>query len=284
MSLYENHRGAFRCTKGTRLEYFAHRHREIEVVLMLDGYSTAIVDGISYRIEKGDALVIFPNHLHKFISTAKEEYILLLIPAGIYNDYSESIDGKRPLSPLIKAGAQNDTLLTLARICMESTDVYAYQCRKFLIGAIFGTMLHDIVLTKAFTNDSALERILDYCEMHYTEKITLEEISGHLFLSKYYISHLFGDQLGISLTNYINSLRIEEAVKLLTTTEIPITDIGFAVGFSSIRTFNRVFVDRIGVSPKQYKQNQQNVPGSYTEKMKRHKQSEREIADKKYKS
>jgi AraC-like DNA-binding protein len=252
----------FRCTQGTRLEYFAHRHREIELIIMLNGFSTAIVDGVSYHIEKGDALIIFPNHLHKFISTVEEDYILLLIPSNIYNDYGKSIDGKRPVSPLIKNGAQNDTLITLAKICMESKNLYAYQCRKFLIGAILGVILNDVELVSAHTNDNALNRILDYCEEHYKENITLEQISIHMFLSKYYISHLFSDQLGVSLTHYINSLRIEETVKLLTTTEIPITDICFSVGFSSIRTFNRVFFDRIGTSPKEYRKNQHKTPGS----------------------
>jgi len=236
---------------------------------MLDGSSTAIIDGKSYTINKGDALIVFPNHLHKFISTTVENYILLLIPASIYNDYSEFLDGHRPISPLIKGGAENNTLLSLASICMESKDIYAYQCRKFLIGAMLGMILENTPLTKALTNDSAMERILDYCERHYTEKVSLDTISSSLFLSKYYISHLFGDQLGINFTGYINSLRIEEAVKLLTTTEISVTDICFIVGFSSIRTFNRVFNDRIGVSPKEYRESQQNIPGSYTEKMKR---------------
>ena len=269
MSIYENHRNSFRCTRGTRLEYFAHRHREIEIVLMLDGCSTAIIDGTEYTIEKGDALIVFPNHLHKFISTTDEDYILLLVPSNIYNDYSESLDGHRPLSPIIKGAATNETVITLAQICMASTDTYAYQCRRFLIGAILGMILKDVELTSAITNDNAIDRILDYCEKHYTEKNSLEEMSRQLFLSKFYISRLFGEQLGISLTSYINSLRIESAVKLLLTTEMPVTDICFTVGFSSIRTFNRVFSDRIGIPPKEYRDSQKNVPGSYTEKMKR---------------
>ena len=274
MSVYENHRNAYRCTKGNRLEYFEHRHREIELVLMLDGRSTAVVNGRSFSVEKGDALIVFPNHLHKYISTSEENYILLLIPANIYNDYSESIDGYRPVSPLIKGGAENETLLTLARICMDATDIYAYQCRKFLIGAILGTMLRDVKLIKAHTNDSALEHVLEFCEEHYRDRITLGTVAEKLFLSKYYISHLLSDQLGISFTNYIKSLRIEESIKLLTTTEMSITDICFLVGFSSIRTFNRVFNDRIGVSPKKYRECQQNVLGSYTERMKKQRNTE----------
>lgn len=271
MSIYENHRSAFRCTRGHRLEYFAHRHREIELVLMLEGCSNAIVNGVSYDLKKGDALIVFPNHLHQFISTGPEDYILLLIPSNIYNDYWDGIEGHRPVNPIIENGAKNENVLSLAQICMETNDRYAFQCRKFLIGAILGMVLGDLKLTKVHTNKNSMERILDYCEKAYNENITLEDISRDLHLSKSYISRLFTGQLGISFSNYINSIRIEETIKLLTTTDMSITDICFATGFSSTRTFNRVFLGRIGVSPKEYRESQQNVLGSYTEKMRRQK-------------
>lgn len=271
MSVYENHRSTYRCTKGDRLGYFAHRHREIEVILMLEGSSRAIVNGISYDLIGGDALVVFPNHLHEFISTEKEDYILMLIPANIYSDYSDAIEGHRPVDPIIKNCARNEKILSLAKICMESNDRYAYQCRKFLIGAILGMVLSEVKLIQVHTDKTSMERVLDYCENHFSENITLESISKELFLSKFYISRLFATQLGVSFTNYINSLRIEASVKLLTTTELPITEICFIAGFSSTRNFNRVFSERIGVTPKEYRESQMNVLGSYTEKMKRQK-------------
>lgn len=271
MSVYENHRSAFRCTKGNRLDYFAHRHREIELIFMLDGCAKAIVNGNTYELSRGNALIVFPNHLHQFISSGPEDYILLLIPSNIYNDYSESIEGHRPDNPIIENGAKNETVLSLAKICMETKNRYAFQCRKFLIGAILGMVLKDVKLTQVLTDKSSIERILDYCESYYREDITLDTMAKDLFLSKYYISRLFTGQLGISFCSYINSLRIEETVKLLTTTDMSITDICFATGFSSTRTFNRVFYNRIGVSPKQYRESQQNVLGSYTEKMRKQK-------------
>lgn len=271
MSLYENHRNTFRCTRGNRLEYFAHRHREIELVFMLDGYSNVVVDGISYQLTKGDALIVFPNHLHKFISTVKEDFILFLIPANIYSDYSESLDGHRPVTPIIKNAAENENILTLAKLCLESDSTYAHQCRKFLIGAILGIVLNDVQLAKAHTDETAIERILDYCENHYTESISLTTLSKELFLSKFYISRLFSSHLGINFTSYVNSLRIEETVKLLTNTEMSITDICFATGFSSIRTFNRVFYNRIGVCPKEYRERQQSSLSSCTEKTRKTK-------------
>ena len=271
MSVYENHRNAFRCTRSNRLHYFAHRHREIELVFMLNGQSKVIVNGVPHELKKGDALIVFPNQLHQYISTGPEDYILMLIPSAIYGEFAESIDGHLPNHPIIVGGACNEEILSLANICLQSNHRFSYQCKKFLIGAVLGTVLKDLPLTKDKTHSdkTALERILAYCEEHYNEGISLTLLSKELFLSKFYISRLFNEQLGISFCNYINSLRIEESVKMLLSTNLSITEIGFATGFASTRTFNRVFRNRIGVSPKEYRESQQNLPASYPEAVKR---------------
>lgn len=257
MPAYENHGNILRCTKGSRLHYFAHRHREIELVLMLEGTSTVIIDGVGHTLAPGNALVVFPNQLHQYISTGPENYILILIPANIYIDYEDSINGHRPLDPIIPNGAENEQVLTLAKMCLESNSHYAYQRHKCLIGALLSVLLERLPLVEAMTGNSAVERILSYCEQHFLEEISLDNMSKDLFLGKFYISHLFSRQLNISFNSYINTLRIEKAVKLLTATRLPITDICFSSGFTCTRTFNRAFVKRIGISPREYRANQQ---------------------------
>lgn len=258
MPVYENHGNILRCTKGARLGYFAHRHREIELVLMFKGCSTAVVDGVSYTLEEGNALVVFPNQLHKYVSDGPEEYILFLIPSTIYNDFEEIIDGHKPQSPIIKDAARHPAIKALAQMCLEDGARFAYQRDKNLTGAILSLLLEDLPVYPVEANDCALERILIYCEQHFLEDLTLDTLSKDLFLGKYYISHLFSKQLGISFCNYINALRIEESVKLLTTTDLPITDICFASGFTCTRTFNRAFMGRIGISPREYRRQQKN--------------------------
>lgn len=258
MPVYENHGNILRCSRSSRLGYFAHRHREIELILMLEGSSTAIIDGVTHRIEAGNALIVFPNQLHKYVSDGPEDYILFLIPATIYNDFEESINGHKPVSPIIKEGAKNPSVLALAKMCLESESRFAYQRDKHLTGAILSILLESLQVYPVEANDCALERVLIYCEQHFLEELTLDILSRELFLGKYYISHLFSRQLGISFSNYINALRIEEAVKLLTTTDMPITDVCFASGFTCTRTFNRAFMGRIGVSPREYRVRQKN--------------------------
>jgi AraC-like DNA-binding protein len=78
-------------------------------------------------------------------------------------------------------------------------------------------------------------------------------LEEELHLSKYYISHLFGDKLGIRFNDYINSLRISEACRLLRTSTLSVTEISDASGFGTLRTFNRAFMKQMGMSPSEYR-------------------------------
>ena len=72
-------------------------------------------------------------------------------------------------------------------------------------------------------------------------------------MSKYYISHIFSKEIGISMPEYINTLRIRDAEMLLKKGDMSITDIAFAVGFNSLRSFNRHFYSLTGKTPRQVK-------------------------------
>ena len=72
-------------------------------------------------------------------------------------------------------------------------------------------------------------------------------------MNKYYISHVFNKEIGISLPEYLNTLRIRDATMLLKEGDMSITDIAFAVGFNTLRSFNRRFLDHTGKTPKQVK-------------------------------
>jgi hypothetical protein len=64
---------------------------------------------------------------------------------------------------------------------------------------------------------------------------------------------LFGDILNVKFTDYVNSLRISEACRLLRATDHSVTEIASMAGFGTLRTFNRAFIKRMGVSPSNYR-------------------------------
>ena len=66
-------------------------------------------------------------------------------------------------------------------------------------------------------------------------------------------------KLGMGFNDYINSIRIGNACRLLTESNAPISEISEEVGFNTVRTFNRAFVKHIGSSPREYRNNSLNT-------------------------
>ena len=84
-------------------------------------------------------------------------------------------------------------------------------------------------------------------------KLSLAEIAQHVYLNRTYISQLFTSQLGINFTNYLESIRMQKACELLQSTDLSVTEIAAATGYTSQSYFTKVFKKRQGIGPLQYR-------------------------------
>ena len=100
--------------------------------------------------------------------------------------------------------------------------------------------------------DTVLE-ILQYCARHYKEEISVASIAEELKLSRSSVSHIFSLRIGMNFCDYLNGLRLSDAISLLKNKSYSITEVAERSGFSTIRTFNRAFLKQYGVSPSSYR-------------------------------
>ena len=119
--------------------------------------------------------------------------------------------------------------------------------------ALFGKLFKLYEFQKATVSSDTVSQILQYCTARYKENITVKEVAEKLHLSRSSVSHTFSNRLSMSFCDYINSLRLNDAVYLLKNKNYPITEIAYMSGFPTIRTFNRAFLKKYGVSPSGYK-------------------------------
>ena len=96
-------------------------------------------------------------------------------------------------------------------------------------------------------------RVLTYLSIHFREQISLEQLSDAMGVSRFHLSHLFSNKLGIGFKEYLNNLRVECAKSILRSTDIPVAEVYAASGFENQRTFNRVFRESTGQSPRNYR-------------------------------
>ena len=109
--------------------------------------------------------------------------------------------------------------------------------------------------TVTLENHSAFYNVIDFCTHHFKSDLTLDSLAESLHLSKYYISRLINERLKQNFNDYINTLRITEACRLLRETDAKIADVSEDVGFGTIRSFNRAFKRIMSVSPAEYRRN-----------------------------
>ena len=237
----------------------AHLHYHIEFFLLLDGHSRATVDTSLYDVMPGDLLMVFPNQIHRYDEIRRERYLLFIINPDLMPELSTVFSQRVPRSALIPGAMRDESLLPLLRLLAAQYEQppqhYRELSLKGTLLALFSRLLPQLDLTEPCAQDSrAVRAIVDYCARQYTTpSLSLEMLERDLHLSRFYISHLFSEKLNIGFNDYINSLRISGACRLLQQTDLSITAVSERSGFNTCRTFNRSFVKLLGVSPSEYR-------------------------------
>ncbi|MDQ0116792.1 AraC family transcriptional regulator [Paenibacillus harenae] len=98
-----------------------------------------------------------------------------------------------------------------------------------------------------------ITEVIEYCNLHFSKALTLKEVSSMLFISAFHFSRLFKKYTGFNFTEYILTLRIREAQRLLRETSGKVIDIAESVGYMNITHFNRKFKQIAKMSPLEYR-------------------------------
>jgi AraC family transcriptional regulator, arabinose operon regulatory protein len=106
-------------------------------------------------------------------------------------------------------------------------------------------------------SDPRIERILQVIEENPFCEV--EELASLASLSRSRLSHLFKATTGVSLQTFLSDLRLQRAAELLESTDMPIKEISYQVGYRHAPSFVRAFRNKVGSSPQDYRNRQRVV-------------------------
>jgi YesN/AraC family two-component response regulator len=277
------------CKKGWSM---CERHlSDMEFILVYSGNLRCEIDDSSYILKEGDACLIPPQVLinqyshngpckffythfevdyevitetkrnemiSKYINTAeedREEFFILpsrdskdsLLFLSTSTDITELKDEIFTLfeKALIERNQQTPGYLFLLSLYVQQILFLASRCRIKTAA--------DRAKQVEREQKKLVQDALNIIHSRYTEAINIRELSQELLVSQQYLTRVFKAGLSMSPVKYVNKLRVEEAKKLIRTTNDNLSSIAFQVGFENIYYFSRIFKQYEGISPLHYR-------------------------------
>lgn len=136
---------------------------------------------------------------------------------------------------------------------------FSYLCAKEAVGEYVTAVTREEIMVESEraadkkSIPTEVEHICNFMMEHYSEKITLNSLADSVGFSKYYISRLFKQHMGVTIIDYLIKIRLEQAKELLKTGEYSIKQISFMVGYSDPNYFTWSFKKYLGISPIKYR-------------------------------
>lgn len=240
-----------------------HLHRQIELQYFFSDAVEFCVDGQTLECRDG-LLLIFPFQIHSNKARRGCRHFSAIISPDILPAYSSVLMNERPICPFIPSerlpGFITDLLDRAYSLDRDGDDLRFRQVHNDIFSLIIGESLRALETVKRDAVTTAgsiptITRVINYCVSHLSDELTLDSVAGALFLDKFYISKLFAAKINMSFVEFINSQRIFNACQALTDSSKSITEISYECGFRNQSTFNRVFREQIGVTPRDYRRN-----------------------------
>ena len=253
--------------------YEAHEHSAVEICLTLEGVVDYTVQDTIYHVRKGEVLILPPDLPHSLnMGEDSSRYLFLFEPDMIFamRDVKAVIrQFNRPFYLHDGSDAHiriRETLLKAQAIydrgdAMWNTACYGYLLRIY---AVLGQ--HYLLNSRIRQRDTArsvdsevITAAMGYINTHFRDELTLDDVAAFAGFSRFYFSRSFKKQTGYSFKDYLCQKRLQVAMDLLIRTNTPMREVAMESGFGSVATFNRVFREKKGCTPTQYRA----IYGSY---------------------
>ncbi len=141
---------------------------------------------------------------------------------------------------------QPDSYRLMTKILLYKVILLLEVNQLFVPVASYKSMTHSHSATR-------VKELMDYVSKNYQDRITLEQAADIMHMSPKYFSTFFTKTFLISFVQYVNHYRIDQACILLKTTDLPVMEVSFKVGFENFSYFIRKFKEIKGYTPKEYR-------------------------------
>ena len=242
-----------------------HFHDWIEIIYLTHGDLEIQVNNKTTQLKVNDFVVINPMSIHSTRCMNGNTAILLQIPISFLEkfmpdirEYSFAVDLESK-DPKVQTKLANirSTLQDLWINYQFQVEGYVFRCYSLIFEIIY-ILIHSFSYKvdrnerkKNEKNLERIQRIIEYVEEHYREPISIPEIAGLVGLNEIYFSRFVKNNMGMTILEYLNMVRLEKIYVDLLNTNMPVKDIQEKHGFYNDKVFRRMFKEVYGCTPRE---------------------------------
>lgn len=243
-------------SKQRETNKYLHWHEDIEILKFTEDSGIVYCNGQCIKPRTGDIVIISPNTLHTVCTTDEQvSYYCLLIGKSFYEQK------KLPLvsasfQMLVNNDAEIDRLLNeLLNEFYKQKLYYKQQMQSHVITLLIHICRcyrkEQSVLSEQSSRQKEIivKNVIQYLQHHYTETVSMQELADEMGFSYYYLCHVFKELTMLTIVEYIQQLRCNYAMQLLSSTKQPISEIAEQVGFNNVSYFSKIYKRCMGRLP-----------------------------------
>ena len=235
-----------------------HTHSHMELFYIVGGKGQFLIEDQLHPVSANNLVIINPNVSHTEVSLNAQplEYIVLGIE-GVELATGENTDGNYDILDHFESMEISSCLRNILREMELKNTGYEDICQAYMeiliIRLMRNTALAVLTSPQVIPDNRQCAAVKRYIDLHFKESLTLDQLAEQAHMSKYYLSHAFKREYGVSPINYMTHKRIEESKYLLAETDLSLSQIAHLLGFSSLSYFSQVFRRTQSVTPLEYR-------------------------------
>lgn len=236
---------------------YSHWHESVEVLCFISGEATAHVGSAKLDVKSGDILVVNSNEIHSLYTKGCKYYCLLtdhrfcaenginVTKLKFNNTFRDEAIYNTFMKIAEEVSAQDEYYKTYVK--SAALEIFVGLCRRHSIKDAQSSAVEN-------KQNKTIKKALNYIREHFTEDITIDMISEHVGMSKYYFCRLFKERTGDTALSYIHMYRCKYARELIRS-GYNVNESAEKSGYATPYYFSKVYKKYMGVMPSKDKGN-----------------------------
>jgi AraC-like DNA-binding protein/mannose-6-phosphate isomerase-like protein (cupin superfamily) len=251
-----------------------HQHKAVEIMVVISGVCTVETERETLKLKKGDLILLDSEVAHRLLVEEQSPCRMLNVEfiftpqAGSFPAIKDAAAGESALAemlqttrPYVVVRDSGDAYQTLKSLVLELDE--KREDGSWMVQLLMNQLLIRIarLIKDTAENekpyDAYTRKTVKYLHQNYDRDIQVKHIAAEVSLHPGYLQRIFKEKMGLTVMEYLTSLRMDKAKMLLTRTDLPVIDIPEYIGINSREYFSMIFKKHVGQSPLAYRKAQE---------------------------